>query len=158
MAFESLRKVVDNTKRLDINKLVITELSTPESKKLIIRLNTQEQLFESGEDSRGIKLETIDSTGRQGYTSRTIQIKRVKGQPTDRVTLKDTGDFYDSFRVISRPNEIEIVANTFKDGENLEDRWGNFIIGLQEGSLNEVIKNIIEPYRDALLEGITKGV
>ena len=48
----------------------------------------QDQLFTTGEDGKGLSL--------GDYSPVTIQIKRAKGQPTDRITLKDTGEFYKS--------------------------------------------------------------
>ena len=49
----------------------------------------QDQLFTTGEDGDGVSL--------GNYSPITIKIKKRKGQPTDRITLKDTGAFYDSY-------------------------------------------------------------
>ena len=158
MAFDQLRAVVDNIKRLDPSKIVIRQMSTPESKKLIIELNTDEQLFKKGEDSRGISLKRTDSTGFGGYSSRTIAIKRSKGQRVSNVTLKDTGAFYESFQVRTlTPTSIEIIANPFKDGESLFDRWGEDIIGLQDESLIILIESIINEFIEETKIEILKG-
>lgn len=63
---------------------------------------TQKQLFERGEDGKGKKL--------RGYARTTIAIKRRKGQPTDRTTLKDTGAFYKSLSVTGFPLALEVKA------------------------------------------------
>jgi hypothetical protein len=69
----------------------------------IIRINTEDQLEEEGIDSLGRKL--------GDYAPSTIAYKRRKGQRYDHVTLKDTGDFYNSFNVKVNVNEIIIDAD-----------------------------------------------
>lgn len=105
-----------------------------EFKDLIIELNTIEQLYKKGIDSTG------ESIG--DYQPFTIDEKIKKGQPYDRVTLKDTGRFYESFRVHFLNNydgEILITAYTATDdGGDLIVSWGKDIIGLSEESLSEL--------------------
>jgi hypothetical protein len=105
----------------------------------IIELNTLKQLYDKGEDSTG------DSIGE--YSNATIfgtvnfKGKIQKGQPYDRVTLKDTGDFYKSFSckyLSGGDGEIQITANTMKHEVDLLDQWGRDIIGLSEESLSEL--------------------
>lgn len=112
---------------------------------LIIELNTRKQLFEKGVDSTGRNLEDIGGF----YSFETVEIKREKGQPTDRVTLNDTGDFYNSFRVFFNNSGFVITADTIKDTDNLIERWGADILGLTDESLSllrEKGKQIIIPY------------
>lgn len=101
---------------------------------MIIGLNTKGQL-EKGINSKGESLASVGG----GYSPITIDIKRAKGQPVDRVTLKDTGDFYDTFNVQVREGEIVITANTIKDDDDLIDRWGSDIIGLTDENLDKLI-------------------
>lgn len=112
---------------------------------LIIELNTQKQLFNKGIDSTGKSLESIGGF----YSFETVNIKNEKGQPTDRVTLKDSGDFYNSFRVFLNNKGFVITADTIKDTDNLIDRWGADILGLTDESLSTLrdkAKQIIIPY------------
>ena len=51
----------------------------------------QDQLFTTGEDGNGLSLGE--------YSPITVKIKQSKGQPTDRITLKDTGAFYNSYEI-----------------------------------------------------------
>lgn len=111
----------------------------------IIYLNTQKQLFEKGVNSEGVNLESIGGI----YSFETVKIKNEKGQPTDRVTLKDTGDFYESFRVFFNASGLVISADTLKDTDDLIKRWGQEILGLNNESLillREKAKEILIPY------------
>lgn len=107
---------------------------------LIIELNTQDQLYNKGIDSNN------DSLG--NYAPFTIREKQRKGQPSDRVTLKDTGAFYKSFDVkVNGNGDIDIVADTIKYGFDgawdLQEIYGVDIIGLNQTSLNELISELI---------------
>lgn len=126
------RKVAAKLQNQDkVFKLV---LNNSRIKNMIIQLNTKGQLGK-GINSQGQSLASIGG----GYHPITISIKRSKGQPTDKVTLKDTGDFYDTFSVDVREGEIVITANTIKDNDDLIDRWGSDIIGLTDENLDKLI-------------------
>lgn len=110
-------------------------------RKLIIDLNTQEQLFEHGIDSQGRSL--------GDYSAYTKSLKQQKGQRTDHITLKDTGEFYNSFRILFTGNALQIVANPIKDDTNLFREYGIDIVGLTEDSMAVVTTKalqLIKPY------------
>lgn len=90
---------------------------------------TQKQLYEKGEDSKG-------SLIRPAYTPFTVRIKKQKGQPTDRVTWKDTGALYRSIRVEAKDDHVEITANT-PYSDDLLEKYGNDVLGIQEELLRE---------------------
>lgn len=128
---------------------------------LIIKLNTQFQLYDYGIDSDGKRLDTA----RNGYSYNTIhgtneyQGKIDKGQPIDRITLKDTGAFYESFKCIWSTEDggtIQIVANTIKGDDDLIQDWGKAIIGLTPESLAIVVDKarelIIQYVRSSIKE------
>ena len=54
----------------------------------------------------------------------TIEEKKSKGQPTDRITLKDTGDFYKSWKITKTNTGLLISINPIKDDTNLLEEWG----------------------------------
>ena len=113
----------------DLDQLVIDLLKPYEPE--IIDLNIEEQL------QRG-----IDATGQPitpGYRPLTISIKRQKGQPTNRVTLRDEGDFHESFKVRFGPKFFAIYA-TDEKAEKLERKYGKDIFGLTDQNLQEVIE------------------
>ena len=118
---------------------------------MVVEMNTEEQLFELGQDESGALLENIGGD----YATKTKLYKRQQGQPIDRVTLKDTGEFYRSFRAEVQYNgDIIITANTIKEGEDLQQRWGKGILGLNKQSKeklqNEIRDDIIREVRQIL--------
>lgn len=112
-----------------------------EFRKLIIDLNTIDQLYNQGVDSRGVSL--------GDYTAYTKSLKQQKGEIYDHITLKDTGEFYNSFRIIFTGDALQIIANPIKDDTNLFKEFGIDIVGLTEDSMSVVITKalqLIKPY------------
>lgn len=101
------------------------------------------QLFE-GKDSEGKEITPE-------YTPFTKAIKKAKGQPTDRVTLKDEGDFYNSFKLESQKFPVEFFA-TDKKTAGLVEKYGESIFGLNKKSkevfVQDIKPEIQEYYRD----------
>ena len=132
-------------------KTLVKILNRKSIQKFITDLNTQVQLFSQGEDSEEVQLAATGG----GYAPSTIRIKARKGQPSNRVTLKDTGDFYKTFTITVKPNaNFSIDADTMKAGTNLEDRWGENIVGLQKD--NEVL--VMDRLRDEYFKIIFRGL
>ena len=102
----------------------------------IIKLNTIDQLFNDGIDSLG------DSLGE--YSPFTVELKKAKGQPTNRITLKDTGDFYKTFKVEVKDDSFFINANPIKEDTNLFDDFGSEIVGLTEDNQKKISKTILD--------------
>lgn len=65
------------------------------------------------------------------YTFVTTDIKLRKGQPVDRVTLKDTGDFYNEIYARQHGQEVIIDSSDNKSGK-LKEKYGEKIFGLTE--------------------------
>ena len=76
------------------------------------------------------------------YTSTTKRIKSIKGQPIDRVTLKDTGAFHKSIKFEVSKTITQLNATDPKT-DKLEAKYQN-ILGLSESTDTFVIENIIE--------------
>ena len=122
--------------KTNVTATLVKILNQKSTQKFITDLNTKVQLFEYGEDSRGVQLASIGGS----YAPSTIEIKRRKGQPSNRVTLKDTGDFYKSFEVVVKPNASFLIdSDPMKEGQNLEDRYGDNIEGLQPENIVKVM-------------------
>jgi hypothetical protein len=148
--FIPLRKLLNSILLLDIDKVALDITRTAVAKRLIISLNTEglptSQLYQLGEDSTGRSLGE--------YSPFTVREKRRKGQPTDRVTLKDTGEFYMSFQVIPFRGGFEITADAEKDDKDLRDVYGEDIIGLND----ENLQILIEFYRAAIQQKIKENL
>ena len=128
-----LQQVIKNLKAIDIVK--IAEEAILEDKRAIIQAN-KAQLYEDGIDSLGRSL------GR--YSPMTIEYKKAAGQPYDRVTLKDTGDFYAGFDLASKEFPFSIESSDIKT-EKLKKRFGKNIFGLTNESQTMVFKESTKP-------------
>ena len=142
---------VEELAKLNVNKAIRDVLSDGKVQADIIKLNTNAQLYDLGENSLGIKLSAIGG----GYSPYTKEIKLAKGQPIDRVTLKDTGDFYATFKVnVFANGDFEIVADPIKDDTNLFQEWGKEIVGLQAKNLEQVLSFVEAAILDEILKGV----
>jgi hypothetical protein len=107
----------------------------------------QKQLF-SGIDRNNNEI-TLEGLG---YARKTIEIKQAKGQPTDRITWKDTGEMYGSLRVSVEGTEFIVDSDNFKFDKMIE-RSGPETVGLDEESRIEFAENITLPQiKEALRE------
>ena len=86
-----------------------------------VELNTEEQLFEKGVDSQNKKL--------KAYSSSYKRIRISRGQPVDRTTLKNKGDFYKGFDTKKSNKSFDIFSKDSK-AKFLEKRYGKNIYGL----------------------------
>ena len=109
------------------------------NKEVIIDMNATSQLNEQGINSQGILLDSF-----QPYTARTISIKRAKGQPFDRVTLRDSGDFQASIHVLFYNDGFMIQATDIKTND-LIAKYGEDILGLTDEHIAELIWNYSYP-------------
>lgn len=145
-----LSDMIENIEALDQNKALFFVLSQNDNKEYVIELNTNEQLFNEGIDATGISLESIGGP----YSEFTLIIKQEDGLPTDRITLFQEGDFYDSFRVEVERDAFIIEADTIKGGEDLQNRWGDDIIGLTDESVSELVRVIAPDFVDFIINEI----
>lgn len=105
----------------------------------IIEMNAEEQLFERGINRLGVEI--MDYAP---YSPVTIEIKEAKGQPTNRVTLRDEGDFESSFFLEVGDKQFEIKASDFKT-EDLIKKYGRQILGLTDENIAILIWQYIYP-------------
>lgn len=84
----------------------------------------------------GIRASGTDIT--PAYAPLTVLIKDQKGQPTDRVTLKDAGQFYENIFVDVNSDTFEIDSNDPKS-DSLKKKYGNRIFGLTPESRGEYV-------------------
>jgi len=147
--FGKVRRLLNLISSLDLDNIVYNITLRSETRQLIIELNTREQLFE-GINSDGEDLESIGGS----YAPFTIAIKQSDGLPSDRVTLFQSGDFYDTFEIKPYRGGFDIIADTDKDDGDLRFRWGNEIIGLTEESKQDLANY----YRNEIIKEIRKKI
>ena len=103
-----------------------------------IRLNRDEQLYNRGVDVYGVAMRSKYARGANVYSDNTINIKREKGRPTDRVTLRDTGALYRTFKTKIVGDELMLDVDSIKAGKDLQREFGQFV-GLDEISKEKLI-------------------
>jgi hypothetical protein len=119
-----LAKIAERAKELNLSFLMRQLFDIDEFTDYVLDLNREEQLYKRGIDSEGKELTP-------SYAALTVIEKLRKSQPIDRVTLKDTGEFYKSFSLMLDSNfDFEIIAETIKESGDLADKYGEAIIGL----------------------------
>lgn len=115
----------------------------------IIQMITEEQLFDRGEDGRGISIESYAP-----YALSTIKYKNRKNQPTDRVTLKDKGNFYKSLSLVLDEQGFYIWPDKEKSGEKSDYFYGkrDFLMGrypysvrLSDENLKILLRDHVRP-------------
>jgi len=137
--FEPIRQKIEVLQKLNEIKVLHSILRDKEFQQFVLDLNRENQLFDEGIDANSRALAEIGG----GYSGLTKAIKKQKGQPFNRVTLKDTGDFYASFKLKTTKEGFDIVADTLKESGDLRERWGKDILGLTDESKNELVFRLI---------------
>lgn len=121
--------------RDNLNKVV--KETFEEHKKLIIQYNAEEQLYKLGQDAKG-------SIIRPAYAPSTIRLKKLKGHPTDRVTLKDRGKFHKTLIVTPKEDYVEISSDV-EYAKYLFKKYGSDVLGIQEELLKEFVNRYVVP-------------
>lgn len=78
------------------------------------------------------------------YIDFTIAIKQDKGQPTDRVTLRDTGAFQAAITTEVTQTHV-ITDSTDEKSAKLQKKYGKKIFGLSEKFKAEYIRDNLRP-------------
>lgn len=127
-----------NTVERNLSSGGYTRKALEQNKEKIVELNV-EQLYDYGINSLGIQIDTYAP-----YSPYTVSIKKKKGQPYDRVTLRDTGDFHKSFEVVFDPSYFYITATDYKT-EDLVEKYGGNIFGLTAENKREITEKYVVP-------------
>lgn len=99
----------------------------------------------------------IDSEGNQitpPYTPYTVRRKIRAGQPFDRVTLRDTGDFHRSIFLRYNDTSFEVLANDPKVAR-LVRKYGGAILGLTNDNIDRLANDIV---KDDFIETVQKMI
>lgn len=118
---------------------------------VIIQMVAEEQLYEQGIEGRGIKIASY-----QPYSPRTIREKMRKGQPYDRVTLRDTGEFHASLK-LEVDDEGFYVTSSDEKSKYLLERYGKTIFRLTNENLKILLRDYIRPSLQSKLKEYIKN-
>lgn len=131
-----IKELIAKVKGMDLNGMcrdIIEDFQDD-----IISMNADMQLYEEGKNALGISIASY-----RPYSPKTIAIKKSKGQPYNRVTLRDTGDFERSFFLVADDEGFVIKASDWK-AEELELKYGE-IFGLTPENRGLLSQEILAP-------------
>lgn len=105
-----------------------------DNEKYIVDTIRNTQLYRRGINGRGIKI--MDYAP---YAPRTIQAKRRKGQPTTRVTLRDTGAFHGSMFLVVDDEGFYVTSDS-KLTPILTKKYGDTIFRLTNENFTRIVR------------------
>lgn len=114
---------------------------------VIVSAIADNQLYRRGITGKGIKIMSYAP-----YKPTTIQIKKRKGQPTTRVTLRDTGAFHESMFVVFDSEGFYVTSSDEKTPLLIE-KYGEDIFRLTDKNLTRILRSHI---RKELVKRIKK--
>ncbi len=138
MALDNLQNDINNLTAFDWGEELtrIVETNTD----ALVQLQ-EEQLYE-GIDSNGSPI-TLEGNG---YAKSTFEIKTRKGQPTDRVTWRDTGELYASLHAIVEDGTFTFESDSEQEKyDTMIKRSGEDVIGLNEDKRLQFGNNVTLP-------------
>lgn len=101
---------------------------------VIVSAIADDQLYRRGIDGKGVKIMSYAP-----YAPRTIANKRKKGQPTTRVTLRDTGRFHRAMKVVFTDDGFYVTSDDSKT-DKLKAKYGDAIFRLTNENLNRILR------------------
>lgn len=134
---EKVEALIDKLKAFEAKIPQVIEESIRENEDFIVALNYEDQLYDRGVDHNNKAL-------KPPYADSTVSIKKRKHQPTNRVTLRDTGVFHRSFYIYFGSDNFEIMTSDPIE-PFLTKRYGPPILGLTDKNLQYVKDRFIGP-------------
>jgi hypothetical protein len=145
----------------DFKKLKFIDLFEDFAKRKTINdqiINTiKKRLFADGVTGDGVKLRTDNALSGDFYSLLTERVKKFEGQKISNVTLKDTGEFYDSFVTLINKQFLIIDADFNKDDGHIQknftsqfgtaDKFEESVLSLTD---EELVKIILDQFIDYL--------
>lgn len=117
------------------------------TKEIALDIITDEQLFDKGIDGDGNQLPLP-------YAPFTIDIKKALGQPINRITLKDTGAFYDGFFGNVKGDDI-IIGSSDSKSSQLHNDWGKNISSMTKANTEKYAReNVLPILQDSLRKAL----
>ena len=147
----SIRNLAWRLRKFDeiLGKELVNEIMSHE--KEIIEAVVQNQLYERGINGTGVEIMSYEP-----YRPRTIKNKQRKGQPYNRVTLKDTGEWYNSLRLVDDVDGLFMTSTDVKN-TNLKKKIGHTILRLTNENLSMILNKYIRPNLKIKLEKYLKN-
>lgn len=142
MAFNTrLHRIARNTAKLNQPEIVRQVLDNPGLQAQMIDLMTQGQMYERGVDANGQSLGQYAPITITFY--KPLAAAEGRDGRTDHITLKDTGDFYRSFRLKTTADGLVVSADTRKPTVDLQTVYPD-LLGLTDESIKEIKPEVQE--------------
>lgn len=116
---------------------------------VIVSAIVNDQLYRRGINGKEVKIMSYAP-----YTETTKKIKARKGQPTTRVTLRDTGAFHESMFVVFDSEGFYVTASDDKT-QKLIDKYGEEIFRLTDKNLTRILRSHV---RKELVKRIKQAI
>jgi len=137
MAFEKLTRLINLFDSLKGGELAVRIIEQNKDLQVeILDLNRIGQLFNQGISSKG---ELIGV-----YSINTELFFDPNKKAGSHCTFKDTGQFFESFRILTAKDFFEITANPLRDGTNLFEKYTPDLVGLTDQS-KEKLRGLMLP-------------
>ena len=133
----SLRNLAYRLRKFKDDLPTVLEAAIYESEDAIVSAIANDQLYRRGINGKEQKI--MDYAP---YAPRTIQNKIRKGQPTTRVTLRDTGAFHRSMFVVADEQGFYVTSDDDKV-QYLVPKYGDNIFRLTDKNLTRIVKSHI---------------
>lgn len=143
---KKLDELIFRLKSFEDEIIKVIEEVVRENDNIILNMNAEDQLFQ-----KGITRKEVEIASFAPYAPLTIEIKKLKGQPTSRVTLRDEGDFHRSFYIEYITGGFQIKADDWKT-RDLMLRYGEEILGLTDDNFHEFAVDYVKPALNELLK------
>jgi hypothetical protein len=138
--------------KLNISELIEDAMSETQSEYINLQ---KEQMF-AGIQSDGAQINRLGASY-QGYAPSTIKAKQKKGQPTDRVTLKDKEDFYNGIFAETRSEGFNVDSLDEKSAK-LQTDYGLKIFGLNDEYRSQYAEILMQKLLARVFNVINSGV
>jgi hypothetical protein len=131
---------------------------------LFIEQAIRTRLYDKGTYADGKQIKTYRAQGSDVYSPFTIQLKKQEGQPTDRVTLKNEGELYESFNVKTESSGFAVefeddkedgkVSDNIPDMDRAIELGGDGLKDLQSLIIKDLQDDFIKEAKEAILYGV----
>jgi len=145
---EKLNRLVGVFGGLSVLSMIAFAFESRGVKAKAIKLNTDQ--LSKGKSNTNERLRTYASRAPQVYHPKTIGYKISVGQPYNKVTLRDTGYFYRSFKILPF-HDIAVIStdskkiNTHGQIEHIEDNIDveGEALGIMPDNMQDLIMSVI---------------
>jgi hypothetical protein len=147
-----LESLYNSVNTFDVKIIINEVLKLSEIQSELVKI-IQTRLYDKGTTAEGEKLRTdfAKSSNKRlkgdlgFYSKNTERIKKGKGQPIDKVTLKDTGEFYESFKTTFK-TDLDVSADFRDIYDNFQDSFSS------EKNFEEAILDISDEEKEILFD------